>query len=85
VRKLTLSADEDVIREAKRLARRNKTSVSAMFSRFVRGMAKSKKSRREIPVDSIVARVTGIISLPKGSTPRDVLTEALMEKYGIKK
>jgi hypothetical protein len=49
VKKLTLSADEDVIRDAKRLARRNKTSVSAMFSRFVRGMAKPKKARMEIP------------------------------------
>jgi hypothetical protein len=48
-------------------------------------MAKPKKDRIEIPPDSIVARVTGIISLPKGKTPRDVLTEALMEKYGIKK
>jgi hypothetical protein len=85
VKKLTLSADEDVIRDAKRLARRNKTSVSAMFSRFVRGMAKPKKARMEIPPDSIVARATGFISLPKGKTPRDVLTEALMEKYGIKK
>jgi len=42
MKKLTLSADEGVIREAKRLARRNRT-------------------------------------------PRDVLTEALMEKYGLKK
>jgi hypothetical protein len=85
MKKLTLSADEDVIREAKRLARRNKTSVSAMFCRFVRSMADSRKARKEIPADSIVARVKGIISLPKGKTPRDILTEALMEKYGIKK
>jgi hypothetical protein len=85
MRKLTLSADDDVVREARRLAKRNKTSISAMFSRFVRGMAKPKKTAVVIPPDSITARVTGIISLPKGKTPRDVLTEALMEKYGIKK
>jgi hypothetical protein len=48
-------------------------------------MADSRKARKEIPADSIVARVKGIISLPKGKTPRDILTEALMEKYGIKK
>ena len=84
-RKLTLSADEKVIREAKRLARRNRTSVSAMFSRFIRGMAKSGNVRREIPADSTAARARGFISLPKGKTPRDVLTEALMEKFGVKK
>jgi len=85
VKKLTLSVDEDVIRDVKRLARRNKTSVSAMFRRFVRGMAKPKKARMEIPADSTAARARGFISLPQGKTPRDVLTEALMEKYGIKK
>jgi hypothetical protein len=85
MKKLTLSADEDVIREAKRLARRNRTSVSAMFGRFVRSLAGPRKAADDIPPDSIAARVTGIISLPKGKTPRDVLTEALMEKYGVKK
>jgi len=84
MKKLTLSAEEGVIREAKRLARRNRTSVSAMFSRFVRGMAGSGKPSREIPPDSTAARARGFITLPKGKTPRDVLTEALMEKYGIK-
>ena len=85
MKKLTLSADESVIREVKRLARRNRTSVSAMFGRFVRSLAGSRKTADAIPPDSIAARVTGIISLPKGKTPRDVLTEALMEKYGVRK
>jgi hypothetical protein len=56
-----------------------------MFSRLVREMAKPAKARKEIPPDSITARATGFISLPKGKTWQDVLTEALMEKYGIKK
>jgi hypothetical protein len=85
MKKLTLSAEDDVVRQAKRLAKRNRTSVSAMFSRFVRGMARPRKAAEAIPPDSIAARVTGIISLPRGKTPRDILTEALMEKYGVKK
>ena len=85
MKKLTLSADENVIREAKRLARRNRTSVSAMFGRFVRNLAGSRKRADVVPSDSIAARVTGIITLPKGKTPRDVLTDALMEKHGVKK
>jgi len=85
MKKLTLSAEEGVIREAKRVARRNRTSVSAMFGRFVRSLAGPGKAVDDIPPDSIAARVTGVLSLPKGKTPRDVLSEALMEKYGVKK
>jgi len=84
-RKLTLSTDEGVIREAKRLAKRNKTSVSAMFTRLVRSMAGDAEAPSEVPPESIAARATGFITLPKGKTSRAVLTEALMEKHGIKK
>lgn len=85
MKKLTLSADERVIAQAKRLAARRRTSVSAMFARFVTAMSRKEKATLEVPPDSIAARVTGVISLPKGKSDRDVLTEALMEKYGIKK
>jgi len=82
-RKLTLSADEGVIREAKRLARCRGTSVSVMFSHLVRSMARAGEISDDVPVDSIAARATGFISLPEGEAPRDVLTQALMEKHGI--
>jgi hypothetical protein len=83
VKKLTLSADDAVIRKVKRLARRNRTSVSAMFGRFVRSLPDSGRAADDVPPDSIAARVTGIISLPKGKTPRDVLTDSLARKYGV--
>jgi hypothetical protein len=35
-KKLTLSIDEDVIKQAKKLAAQNHTSVSGMFTRIVR-------------------------------------------------
>jgi hypothetical protein len=85
-RKLTLSADEQVIRKAKRLAARQGTSVSAMFARMVCGMAEAEAEPApgEVPENSIAARASGFIRLPRGKTPRDVLTEALMERHGIK-
>lgn len=84
--KLTLSADEQVIRQAKRIAKRRGTSVSDLFSRFIRTLARNRRKQdREIPPDSIAARATGYISLPRGKSDRDILTEALMEKYGIDK
>ena len=84
MKKLTLSADEKVIAQAKRLAARRRTSVSAMFARFVTSTSRKENAPQEVPNDSIAARVTGIIRLPKGKSERDILTETLMEKYGIK-
>lgn len=82
--KLTLSVDDDVIRAAKRMARCEKTSVSAMVTRMLRARAEVRRQPDDIPPDSITARATGIARLPKGKTAEDVLAEALMEKYGIK-
>ena len=85
MKKLTLSADESVIEMAKDLARRRRTSVSAMFSSLVRLLARREKVADDIPADSITVRATGAIRLPKGKTDRDVLTEALLEKHGLDK
>jgi len=82
MKKLTLSAEEEVVLEAKRIAARQKTTVSAMFARYVRGLGRRNGAKDEIPADSIAARATGFLKLPKGKTPRDVLTDALLEKYG---
>jgi len=85
MKKLTLSADEKVIAQAKRLAARQRTSVSAMFARFVASTSQGEKTALEVPSDSIAARVTGVIRLPRGKNERDILTEALMAKYRIKR
>jgi hypothetical protein len=82
-RKLTLSMDEDVIEKAKRLAAANNTSVSAMFARIVKGMDARKKG--DIPIGPITRQALGIAKMPKGKSYRQVLTEALLEKYGIRK
>ncbi|KPJ73931.1 MAG: hypothetical protein AMS14_06140 [Planctomycetes bacterium DG_20] len=84
MRKLTLSADDETVKQAKRIAARHRTSVSAMFARFVRRMARGKEEADDIPADSIASRATGFVALPKGKTPRDVVTESLMEKHGVK-
>ncbi|HUT36937.1 MAG TPA: DUF6364 family protein [Planctomycetota bacterium] len=80
--KLTLSVDEEVVAQAKRLAKENGRSVSAMFTQIVRAMAGQKQRRR--PIGPLTRKVSGIISLPKGKTFDDVLTDALMDKYGLK-
>jgi len=79
--KLTLSVDEEVVAEAKRIAAENNTSVSAMFSEYIRAMAREKW--KDVPIGPLTRAATGLIELPEGKTYEDVLTEALMEKYGI--
>ncbi len=84
MKKLTLSAQPEVIEQAKRIAEREHTSVSAMFSRFIRSLNLRKRPAREIPPDALAARAAGFISLPKGKSTRDVLTDALLDKYKTK-
>lgn len=81
MKKLTLSADDEVIDLAKRLAQRHRTSVSGMFSRFILALSRREKAEG-VPPGSIAARAAGTVRLPKGKSTRDVLTDALLDKYG---
>jgi len=80
MRKLTLSAPEEVIRQAKRLAARNKTSVSAMFTRLFSAMAQADADH-DIPLGPTTLRATGIANLPTKRTDRELLEDALEDKY----
>jgi hypothetical protein len=82
MKKMTLSAEGHVIAQAKRLARRNRTSVSSMFTRYIQTMAAQEHAKPDIA--PIARRMSGILKLPKGKTERDVLVDALMEKYEVK-
>ncbi|HBC88259.1 MAG TPA: hypothetical protein DCZ94_15010 [Lentisphaeria bacterium] len=81
--KLTLSAEKDVVEQARRLARKNRTSISSMFSRFIRNASRSGIDQQN-PIAPITKRASGIASLKNGKTDKELLEEALSEKYGIK-
>ena len=79
VKKLTLSAPEEAIADAKRIAAKKMTSVSALFVRLLRAV-----DQEVDPQDSlgpITRRATGIVNLPQGRTERELLEDALEEKY----
>jgi hypothetical protein len=78
--KLTLSVDEDVVESAKQIAEANKTSVSAMFSQFVRSITAMKNRRRKI--GPLTRKLSGIVKVPAGKDYRELVTNALEEKYG---
>jgi hypothetical protein len=81
--KLTLSAEKDVVEKAKLLALEQRTSVSALFSRFVRSTAADKPGLRG--VGRLTRKATGIITLPSGKTDRQILEEALLDKHGLRR
>jgi hypothetical protein len=78
--KLTLSAPEEVIKHAKRIAARNKTSVSAMFTRLFSAMAQADADH-DISLGPTTLQATGIANLPTERTDRQLLEEALEGKY----
>jgi hypothetical protein len=78
--KLTLSADKDLIRQAKKLAAQNGTSVSAMFSGMLRAMGHRSKSQ-ESPAP-LTRKATGLVRLPSAVEDERLLEDALTAKYG---
>ena len=78
--KLTLSAPASVIAEAKRIAARNKTSVSAMFTRLLTAVSRVAENDR-IPIGPVTHSASGIVSLPL-ATKEELLADALEDKYG---
>ncbi len=77
--KLTLSADSELIRQAKQLARKRGTSLSAMFDRFIRSVV-LQEERSEAP-GPLTAQALGLIHLPEDRTDSELLEEALAEKH----
>ena len=81
--KLTLSADKQLIRQAKKLAAKNGTSVSAMFSNMLRVMGRT--SGLQGPPAPLTGKATGLIRLPAGAEDEQLLEDALAAKYGGRK
>ncbi len=82
--KLTLSADALLVRQAKKLAREQKTSVSAMFSRYIENLVKIRQLDDKA-LGPLTRRASGMVKLPKGKSEKDILQQALSTKFGLRK
>jgi len=81
--KLTLSADKELIEEAKQLAAQEGTSLSSMFARFLRAVLMGRK-KKGTP-GPITAKARGLVKLPAHKSDRELLEDALAEKHGLKR
>ena len=78
--KLTLSMGDGDIQDAKELAAAGGTSLSAMFTRYIRALVKSRKAPKDLP--PVTKRLSGIVSLPSNKTDRELIEEAIEERHG---
>jgi hypothetical protein len=85
--KLTLSVDEQVIAWARELARSEQSSISSMFSRYVQGLRSGDQNlpaklgpltREALAIGHDVRQ-----HLPRGAGDKELLVQALAEKYGV--
>ena len=67
-------------------ARRENTSISAMFVNFVKAknyISAEQRAHREIA--PITKSLTAIVKLPENFDERDFMTDILSEKHGLRK
>ena len=84
--KLTLSADGNIVRKFKRYAKGRNTSVSALVGKYMASQVESEKEDLDLDkLPPLTRSALGIAKLPEGKTDRELLEEALMEKFGLDK
>jgi hypothetical protein len=80
--KLTLSIDQNVIKNAKKYAKDQKRSVSNLVEEYLSSISSMGDEEIEYStLGPITKELVGIIKMEKNTDYRDILTEALMEKY----
>lgn len=82
--KLTLAVEPQTIECAKKYAAKHKTSVSALFSRYINALtAQEQGGDFSIPHDSILGRVAGIAASGGTKAYDDLRYEVLAAKYDL--
>ena len=80
--KLTLSAEADVIADAKRWASSRRTSVSGMFARFLRSIEQIERDE-STPMGPLTRQATGLLSFPKNQSDQELVEDALSDRHRI--
>jgi hypothetical protein len=82
--KLTLSIDQNVIKNAKKYAKDQKRSVSKLVEEYLSSISSSSAGGKEVEYNTlgpITKELVGIIKMNRNTDYKDILTDALMEKY----
>ena len=80
--KLTLTiSDPSIIEAAKVYAKEHGRSLSSMVENYLASFTSDKKEEEEYEISPLVKSLTGIIQVPEDWDYKEVLVEALEEKY----
>ena len=79
--KLTLSVEKEVALQAKQLASSTGTSVSAMFSRWIKTLISQIEVNPHL--GRLTRQATGVIKMTGEDVDKDILVDALQDKYGL--
>jgi len=80
---ITLSADEDAVKRAERVATAHNTTVTSMLATALEAIGELDFSVDELP--PITREALGLASNVPNRPYKDLLAEALMNKYGAEK
>lgn len=79
--KLTLSIDNKIITTAKDLAAKQHTSVSEMFTNFIKAVAVKEKQYGKL--SPLAKQATGLVKIDANKDYKELLTDSLMDKYNL--
>lgn len=78
-KKLTLSLNQDIIREAKVYAKENNVSLSKLIENYLAALTRNRS--KKIKITPLVKSLSGVVELPKDFDEKEAYTDYLIEKY----
>ncbi len=78
--KLTLMVDNNIIKKAKHYAKANNISLSKLVEFYFKSMSKIK-TKENLTLPPITKELSGMIKADNKIKYKDILSDALMEKY----
>ncbi|HCC38280.1 MAG TPA: hypothetical protein DEQ14_12130 [Treponema sp.] len=78
---LTLNIDQDVVENAENYAKYAKKSVSQLVEEYLLLISSKNKADDNDPLGPLTRQLTGIIKLDKNVNDKELLSDALAEKY----
>ena len=77
--KLTLSVDDEVVKQAKRIAAEQGVSLSKLVEGFLRNLSSEHTSTDDM--NPVLKKLSGSVQVPPDFDYRKELEEALVDKY----
>lgn len=82
---VTISADEELVRRAERVAARQQTDLQSLIARYLSVLAATDEPIDESKLAPITRSALGLLKGLPDKPYKELLTEALVEKYGMNK